>query len=122
MRLFNEYHRKRAARRGLRLANIAAIGRSTVLEAETPATLGDVRITGGHTVRFGAHSYMRSGELLMVESVGRFCSIGSQVVAGVDPRAHPLDWASSSTVLCESYRSLRRWRRSATMSGSATAP
>lgn len=33
MRLFNEYHRRRAAQRGLRLASIAAIGRSSVLEA-----------------------------------------------------------------------------------------
>lgn len=106
MRLFNYYHRKRAARLGLRLADLGAIGRSSILEAEPPASLGHVRIsTTGLCLRLGAHSYVRSGELLLIEAIGRFCSIGSDVVLGLDARAHPLTWASSSVELCHDYHS-----------------
>jgi chloramphenicol O-acetyltransferase type B len=44
----------------------------------------------------GAHSYLRSGcELINVKSIGRFCSIGNNVIIGQERTGHPLDWVST---------------------------
>lgn len=47
-------------------------------------------------LEIGAHSYLRSGtELLNVGRIGRFCSIGNDVILGQPARSHPLDWVST---------------------------
>lgn len=48
-----------------------------------------------HTVQLGAFSYMHSGQLYMVASIGRFCSMGEGILLGVDPQGHPSHWLST---------------------------
>lgn len=55
-------------------------------------------ITGALKVRcsfaLGAYSYLRSGTVRRLDSIGRYCSIGPNVIIG--ETEHPLDWLSTS--------------------------
>jgi acetyltransferase-like isoleucine patch superfamily enzyme len=47
-------------------------------------------------LRIGAFSYIRSGcELACISRIGRFCSIGNDVVLGQERYGHPLNWVST---------------------------
>jgi len=48
----------------------------------------------------GAHSYVRGGEIHLVSSIGRYSSIGNDVMLGIDNQNHPLTWASTSHEIC----------------------
>lgn len=64
-------------------------------------------ITGALKVRcsfsIGAYSYFRSGVVRRLESVGRYCSIGPNVIIG--ETEHPVDWLSTSP-----FQYHRKWR------------
>lgn len=48
------------------------------------------------TLKIGAFSYLRSGcELGHISQIGRFCSIGHDVILGQERHGHPLDWVST---------------------------
>lgn len=83
-------------RRGFKLSvAIHALPRHGVLELEEGASIGEV-LTGFTHLRVGAMSYVRSAcELLNVRCIGRFCSIGNDVVIGQEKAGHPLHWVSS---------------------------
>ncbi len=44
----------------------------------------------------GAYTFIRRGsELLNIAAIGRFCSIGNNVVLGQNARSHPIEWVST---------------------------
>lgn len=48
-----------------------------------------------HSLSVGAHTYIRSGGVLeVVSSIGRYCSIGVDVLIGQEKATHPADWVS----------------------------
>lgn len=57
-----------------------------------------VVITGDLKVRcsfdFGAYSYFRNGTVRRLKSIGRYCSIGPNVILG--ETEHPVDWLTTS--------------------------
>ena len=67
---------------------------------EEQSRLGDVQVRlpkADQPLYMGAYSYMREGgEIWNLESIGRFCSIGRNVVLGQPTDNHPIDWVSSS--------------------------
>lgn len=64
------------------------------MEEQVKLGLIDIH-SGQHS--FGAYSYMRSGgELYGNTVVGRFCSIGQNVVIGLERNKHPTTWLSTS--------------------------
>jgi acetyltransferase-like isoleucine patch superfamily enzyme len=75
---------------------VCNLGSATILQMEEHVKLGPIEIHNGH-YSFGAYSYMRSGgELYGNTSIGRFCSIGQNVVIGLEKNKHPTTWLSTS--------------------------
>lgn len=69
--------------------------RGAELWMESGVSIGDV-LPAFRQLRVGAMTYIRSGcELINVAQIGRFCSIGNQVIIGQERAGHPLDWVSS---------------------------
>jgi acetyltransferase-like isoleucine patch superfamily enzyme len=66
--------------------------------AEEFTSLGNTKVSD--TAKFiGAHSYIRSGHLENVDRIGRYCSIGPNVLLGQDANNHPLHWCSTHNKL-----------------------
>lgn len=90
-----------ACRRGLRRWQIKLsldprrLPRQSVLVMEHGVSIGDV-LPAFRQLQVGALTYIRSScELINVKQIGRFCSIGNQVIIGQERAGHPLDWVSS---------------------------
>ncbi|WP_156899661.1 CatB-related O-acetyltransferase [Marinobacterium litorale] len=98
--------RRRAKKLGVDIGNRSLIDDRVLWLVEPGVRLG--RFGLGPTVldqiRVGAHSYIRSGEVHCLASVGRYCSIGRNVTLGQDGRNHPLDWVSTSHRLSHTHR------------------
>ncbi|WP_181297939.1 CatB-related O-acetyltransferase [Pseudomonas sp. Q2-TVG4-2] len=94
--LRNEYWKRWIRRHGCKLASgVSALRKGSRLTIETGAELGHVQLLFDE-LNIGTRTYMRSGgELQNVASIGRFCSIGSNVVLGQERNIHPSDWVSS---------------------------
>lgn len=76
-------------------AGLSSLSKQATLVLEEGAQLGHVKVESRH-LKIGAHTYIRSDSLLsLVSSIGRFCSIGSDVVIGQEKNTHPTDWLSS---------------------------
>lgn len=75
---------------------VSNLGKAAIVQMEEHVKLGPVDIhSGNHS--FGAYSYMRSGgELYGNTTIGRFCSIGKNVIIGLEKNKHPTDWLSTS--------------------------
>lgn len=90
-------------------AKVSDLGKAVTIHMEEHVTLGPNKIHSGHH-DFGAYSYMRSGgELYGNTSIGRFCSIGQNVVIGLEKNKHPTNWLSTSLFaphMEESYQSI----------------
>ncbi len=70
-------------------------GRKQVL-IENFVKLGRVAIHGNKP-SIGAHSYIRSGSELYGDcEIGRFCSIGNNVIIGLEKNKHPTHWLTTS--------------------------
>jgi acetyltransferase-like isoleucine patch superfamily enzyme len=109
MKKLRHYLQKRRAKQwGLRLYSLKNIASYTNLLVEMPASLGETKLSAsgcqGSPSLFGAYSYMRSGELGSVKSVGRYCSVGQNVIIGQQPLNHPLHWASTSREFAGTYQ------------------
>jgi chloramphenicol O-acetyltransferase type B len=77
-------------------SGITSLGKHAELVLEPHVSLGRVAIFAGSHF-FGANSYMRSGgELYGNSTVGRFCSIGSNVIIGLEKNKHPTNWLSTA--------------------------
>lgn len=91
------YWARRLERLDCKLAcGVSNLGRAVNLKLEEHVKLGKVDIhNGDHS--FGAYTYMRSGgELYGNTAVGRFCSIGQNVIIGLEKNKHPTNWLSTS--------------------------
>lgn len=64
----------------------------------TFSSIGQARVLS-ENCSIGAHSYIRSGCIDNVESIGRYCSFGLNVYLGQDPKKYPLSWASTHNSL-----------------------
>lgn len=94
--LKNLYWKGWIRRRGCKLANgLPSLGKKTRLLMESSAELGRVEIVS-YALSVGAHTYVRSGGVLdVVSSIGRYCSVGVDVIIGQEKATHPADWVSS---------------------------
>tara|TARA_B110000858_G_C17810153_1_gene480729 strand:- start:27234 stop:27815 length:582 start_codon:yes stop_codon:yes gene_type:complete len=74
---------------------------------EEHSRLGNVQVRlpkADQPLSMGAYSYMREGgEIWNLDSIGRFCSIGRNVVLGQPANNHPIDWVSSSMSVSGAY-------------------
>jgi acetyltransferase-like isoleucine patch superfamily enzyme len=90
------YWKRWIRRRGAKLAGgLESLGKRCELLIEDHVELGHLELRARH-VEIGAHTYIRSGtHLSLVSSIGRFCSIASNVFIGQEKYTHPSDWVSS---------------------------
>lgn len=76
-------------------SGLSSLSKRTTLILEEGVQLGNVSVDSSH-LTIGAHTYIRSNcHLSLVSSIGRFCSVGNDVVIGQEKNAHPTDWLSS---------------------------
>lgn len=105
--ILNRLEKLRAKRRGVRIHDFGNISSTSYLVMEEHSRLGNVRVrlpNAEQPLRIGAHSYMREGgEIWNLDSIGRFCSIGRNVILGQPPNNHPIDWVSSSMSVSKNY-------------------
>lgn len=97
MRLWKNIYWKRWIKaRGCKLAGgIDAIGSNSRVVFEAGVELGRVRLTS-RELHIGAFTYIRSGtQLINVASIGRFCSVGGDVLLGQERASHPSNWLST---------------------------
>lgn len=84
------------------------LGRNSELLFEPHVSFGDAVLVKCPRLEIGAYSYLRSAcELYAVSSIGRFCSIGNNVIIGLDRHEHPMNWLSTSlynSTLTEKYQ------------------
>jgi len=94
--LKNLYWKRWIRRCNCKLAGgLNSLSKDTELILEDGVALGRIEI-GSPRLDIGAHTYIRSGgHLSLVSSIGRFCSIGSEVIIGQEKYTHPTDWLSS---------------------------
>ncbi|PCI77166.1 MAG: transferase [SAR86 cluster bacterium] len=105
--ILNRFEKLKAKRRGIRIQDFSNISVQSHLIMEEHSRLGDVQVRlpkADHPLYMGAYSYMREGgEIWNLESIGRFCSIGRNVVLGQPADNHPIDWVSSSMSVSGDY-------------------
>lgn len=105
--ILNRLEKLKAKRRGIRIQDFGNIGLHSELLMEEHSRLGNVQVRlpkADQPLRIGAYSYMREGgEILHLDSIGRFCSIGRNVVLGQPTDNHPIDWVSSSMSVSGDY-------------------
>lgn len=92
----NLYWKRWIRRHGCKLGRgLLSVQDKTELLMEEGVRLGDVEVAA-QRVQIGAHTYIRSGShLSLVSSIGRFCSVGSDVFIGQEKHTHPIDWLST---------------------------
>jgi chloramphenicol O-acetyltransferase type B len=90
------YWKRWIRKRGAKLAGgLPSLSKRCELVIEDHVELGHLELRTRH-VEIGAHTYIRSGtHLSLVSSIGRFCSIASDVFIGQEKYTHPSDWVSS---------------------------
>jgi len=107
LHLFEQYQQKKAKFYGVKLNNIHRFRPTSTLQIEVPCRIGDLVVDIPPTIDkliIGAYTYIRSdSELLCVSDIGRFCSIGRNVMLGLTPRNHPIDWVSTSGHVSQGY-------------------
>lgn len=85
-------------RHNVSVKNMNLFSKQCAFLAEEFSNIGNTEIS--ESAKFiGAYSYVRSGYLGSVKSIGRFCSIGANVALGQSPNNHPLHWASTHNKL-----------------------
>ena len=105
--ILNRLEKLKTKRRGIRVQDFSNISFNSQLIMEQHSRLGNVKVRlpkADQPLRIGAYSYMREGgEILNLDSIGRFCSIGRNVVLGQPADNHPIDWVSSSMSVSGDY-------------------
>lgn len=88
-RVLANYHCKFAS-------GVSSLSNASKLTIEEHVRLGRV-IVKSSNLQMGAFTYVRSGsEIYGVCEIGRFCSIGQNVIIGLERNKHPTDWLSTS--------------------------
>ncbi|WP_029408094.1 CatB-related O-acetyltransferase [Thiomicrorhabdus sp. Milos-T2] len=93
--------------RHIKLKNLNNIHRKARLILEEHVDIEQTRVLPNFDLgvcHIGAHSYVRGGEIHLVSSIGRYCSIGNDVMLGMDKQKHPLAYASTSHEVCENHK------------------
>ena len=105
--ILNRLEKLKAKRRGIRIQDFSKLSAQSHLIMEENSRLADVQVRlpkADQPLTMGAYSYMREGgEIWNLESIGRFCSIGRNVVLGQPTDNHPIDWVSSSMSVSGAY-------------------
>lgn len=106
-KIINFHWARRLAKYQCKLAfGLTKINKQTEFELEPNVRLGNIEVFSGNYA-IGAHTYMRSGgELYGNCTIGRFCSIGTNVIIGLEKNKHPTNWLSTalfSTAIEEKY-------------------
>lgn len=78
----------------IRLHTLLQLSKKSKFTLEFGASIGKTRISKDFKA-IGAYSYIRSGSIENVSTIGRFCSIGENVALGLDPQAHPANWVTT---------------------------
>jgi len=87
----------------MKVSKKARIASGVKIRYEAPAIItGALNVKRGFQI--GAYSYMRSGLITRLGEIGRYCSIGPNVIIG--ETEHPLDWLSTSP-----FQYSQAWRR-----------
>ncbi|MBS9777461.1 MAG: CatB-related O-acetyltransferase [Gammaproteobacteria bacterium] len=83
--------------KGLRVTNgIDTRGKHLRINYEVPSQLNNTKMYYYKNFSIGRYSYLRSGIVRNVKSIGRYCSIGPNVIIGEGE--HPTDWLSTSPI------------------------
>jgi acetyltransferase-like isoleucine patch superfamily enzyme len=86
----------------IKIARTASFIAKARIRYEEGATIsGAMRVRCSFAI--GAYSYLRTGTVRRLASIGRYCSIGPNVIIG--ETEHPLDWLSTSP-----FQYSRAWR------------
>lgn len=99
--------RQKAKKLGVRFVDLGKMSMDSYLIMEQTSRLGDIRVRlpdSNQPLTMGAYSYIREGgEISHLKSIGRFCSIGRNVVLGQQADNHPISWVSSSMSVSGEY-------------------
>lgn len=77
-------------------AGISSLSKQANITIEEHVKLSKITIKSKE-LSVGAFTYLRSGcELYEVNKIGRFCSIGNNVVIGLERNKHPSQWLTTS--------------------------
>lgn len=88
-------HKRLLKQKGIKLGFALSRLRAAKIWLEPGVSIGNATLAI-QTLRIGTRTYLRSGcELFNIASIGRFCSIGNDVILGQERRVHPLDWVST---------------------------
>ncbi len=88
-RLLAKYHCKFSS-------GVSSLGNRAKLTIESHVKLGRLATCAGSQT-IGAYTYIRSGSELFGDcEIGRFCSIGSNVLIGLERNKHPTNWLTTS--------------------------
>lgn len=80
---------------GLRIVKgIDTRGKHLTIKYEAPAQLNNAPIFYYNDLTIGMYTYLRTGIVRYVESIGRYCSIGPNITLGEGE--HPTNWLSTS--------------------------
>jgi len=79
---------------GLLIAPGLRLEKPITLAFEAPVRLNKGALTLFRNLSIGAYSYLRSGIVRYVDSIGRYCSIGPDVI--IAESEHPTTWLSTS--------------------------
>ncbi|WP_421591069.1 CatB-related O-acetyltransferase [Shinella sp. M27] len=83
------------AKQGLHVApEILRVRKEQIIRFETPCRLNNLPLFLATSFEMGAYSYIRGGIVRAVKSIGRYTSIGPNVMIG--ETEHPTDWVSTS--------------------------
>lgn len=75
---------------------VSRLSHNSKIRMEERVKIGRVLFEGAN-VEIGAYSYIRSeSELYGNCQIGRFCSIGSNVIIGLEKSKHPMNWLTTA--------------------------
>lgn len=81
-----------------KIKDITSFSKNCNFIAEEFSSIGLTKVSKS-AGSIGAHSYIKSGYISYTKSIGRYCSIGSNVALGQAPNNHPLYWGSTHNKL-----------------------
>ncbi len=96
-RLLDAYWSKKLASYNCKFSSgISSLSKDTSITIEEHVKVSKI-IIKTKELKIGAFTYLRSGcELYEVNKIGRFCSIGNNVVIGLERNKHPTRWLTTS--------------------------
>lgn len=107
-RLFFFYQKYKASRHRVVIKRMRAISPESQLVMEEHVRIKDTDIDLAQPevpLTIGAFSYIRSrGKALHIREIGRFCSIGRNVILGEARVNHPIGWVATSLSLGREYQ------------------